>query len=394
MQLRTWLWGIASVCLVAAPACSRKGVSQAASEPPAFPVKIATVETRTLPIEIKAVGRVEPYSTITIKSQITGVLQRVHFEEGQFVKQGDVLFEIDPRPYEEAIHQVEASMYRDRALLQQAQANLERDKAAAEFSGTQAARIRKLTDAGVFAHEQLDQAEADLKSKNSVIRADEASIESARAALRADEASLSNAQLNLSYCKIEAPVSGRTGNLALKLGNLIKATDVELVSILQIRPIYVTFAVPEGQLPEIRRHMQASKLRVTALIQDVTPDSAVGDVTFLDNAVDPSTGMIRLKGTFDNTTEKLWPGQFVEVRLRLSEVLNAPVVPPGAIQTGQKGEFVYVVKADDTVEQRSVTISVRNEQFVAVRQGLQPGERVVTDGQIRLAPGSKVKAGT
>lgn len=395
MPVRTWLTGVAAAAaLLAALGCSRKAVTEAATETPAMPVKIATVETRTLPVEVKAVGRVEPYSTITVKSQVTGVLDKAHFEEGDFVKEGDLLFEIDPRPYEEALRQAEANLLKDRALLQQAQANVERDKAAADFSATQAARIRKLAAEGIFAGEQLDQAEADLKSKNSSTRADEATVESVRAAVRADEVTISNAKLNLSYCRIQAPMSGRTGNLMLKRGNLIKATDVELVSIHQIRPIYVTFAVPEVQLPEIRRRMQGSKLQVTAMIQDVRPDSVDGTVTFLDNAVEPTTGTIRLKGTFENTNDKLWPGQFVEVRLRLSEIPNVAVIPPSALQTGQKGDYVYVVKSDDTVEQRSVKISLRGDQFLAVAQGLQPGEKVVTDGQVRLAPGSKVKAGS
>ncbi len=395
MQLRTWLIGIAGVAaLLGTLGCSRRAVTEAATEKPALPVKIATVETRTVPVEVKAVGRVEPYATVTVKSQVTGALDKVHFQEGDFVKEGDLLFEIDPRPYEEALRQAEANLLKERALLQQAEANVQRDKAAADFSATQAIRIRKLAEEGVFAREQLDQAEADLKAKNSTIRADEATAESVRAAVRADEATISNARLNLSYCRIQAQMSGRTGNLMLKRGNLIKATDVELVSIHQIRPIYVTFAVPEVQLPEIRRRMQASKLLVTAMIQDVRPDSAEGTVTFLDNAVDPTTGTIRLKGTFENTNDKLWPGQFVEVRLRLREIPNAAVIPPAALQIGQRGDYVYVVKSDDTVEQRSVKISLRGDQFLAVAQGLQPGEKVVTDGQVRLAPGSKVKVGS
>lgn len=375
-------------------ACSQKGATVAATDTPAMPVKIATVETRTLPVEVKAVGRVEPYATVTVKSQVTGTLDKVHFEEGDFVKEGDLLFEIDPRPYEEALHQAEASLLKDRALLQQAQANVDRDKAAAEFSSTQAARIHKLADEGIFAREQLDQADADLKSKDSATRADAATVESVRAAMRSDEVAISNARLNLSYCRIPAPMSGRTGNLMLKRGNLIKATDVDLVAIHQIRPIYVTFAVPEGQLPEIRRRMQGSKLQVTAMIQDIRPDSVDGTITFLDNAVEPTTGTIRLKGTFENTNDKLWPGQFVEVRLRLTELANSAVIPPSALQIGQKGDYVYVVKSDDTVEQRSVKISLRGDQFLAVAEGLQPGERVVTDGQVRLAPGVRVRAGS
>jgi membrane fusion protein, multidrug efflux system len=394
MQIRIWTLCIVSASALWLSACSRKTVAASAAETPGFPVKIATAESRTIPVEVKVVGNVEPYSTISVKSQVTGALDKVNFKEGDFVRDGALLFEIDPRPFQEAIHQIEATLARDTALLRQAEANLDRDKAAAEFTATQANRIRRLAKEGVFSVEQLDQAEADLKSRQSVIRADQAAIESSRAAVAADEASISNAKLNLSYTRIHAPVNGRTGNLMLKRGNLIKANDVELVVIHQIEPIYVTFAVPEARLPEIRRRMQSSKLRVLALIEDVQPDQEEGTVSFMDNAVDPATGTIRMKGTFDNRSRKLWPGQFVNVRLRLSELPNATIIPPQALQVGQKGEYVYVVKADNTVDQRIVSVSVRDQSFLAIADGLRPGEKVVTDGQVRLTQGSKVRVGS
>jgi multidrug efflux system membrane fusion protein len=283
---------------------------------------------------------------------------------------------------------------RDTALLRQAEANVERDQAAADFSAAQAARIRKLTDQGIYSREQLDQAEADMKAKNGVLRADRAVIESARGAVRADEAAMSNARLNLSYCHITSAVSGRTGAVLLNRGNLIKADDAQLVAIHEINPIYVTFSVSEAHLAEIRRQMKSSKLRVTALIEDVRPDSVTGEVTFLDNSVDPATGAIRLKGTFDNAAGKLWPGQFVNVLVKLSDLPNSAVIPPEAVLVGQTGEYVFVVNPDGRVEQRPITVSLRAPKFVAVEKGIAAGESVVTDGQVRLMPGSKVKVGS
>jgi multidrug efflux system membrane fusion protein len=394
MQIKIWSSVLAAAWLLSAAGCSRNAVTAAGAEGPAFPVKVATVEMRSVPVEIKAVGSVEAYSTISIKSRVTGALDKVYFKEGDSVKEGDPLFDIDPRPYEEAIRQIEANLLRDTALLRQAEANVDRDQAAVDFSAAQAARIRKLTDQGIYSREQLDQAEADLKAKNGVLRADRAVIESARGAVRADEASISNAKLNLSYCHILSPVSGRTGNVMLKRGNLIKADDAELVAIHEINPIYVTFSVSESRLAEIRRQMNGSKLHVTALIEDVRPESVDGVVTFLDNSVDSTTGAIRLKATFNNSSNKLWPGQFVNVRVKLSDLPNAAVIPPQAVLVSQNGEYVFIVKPDNHVEQRPITVSLRTDKLVAVEKGVEPGEQVVVDGHVRLMPGSKVKVGS
>jgi multidrug efflux system membrane fusion protein len=357
----------------------------------AAPVRTVMIGTRTVPVEITAVGAVEPYATVAVRSQVAGTLTAVHFQEGQFVKQGELLFEIDARPYEEAIREADANLARSKATLGQAQANLERARTTVDLSNTQKARIEKLVSEGVFSREQLDNAVSDAKAKAADVEADRANVESARAAVGASEAALSRAKLDLTYTKIAAPMSGRTGNLSVKQGNLVRGTDAELVSILQLQPIYVTFAIPETQLPEERRRMQASKLQVTANIQGTVQDSAQGSVTFLDNAVDPTTGTIRLKGTFTNGDAKLWPGQFVNVQLRLSEMRDATVVPTAAVMNGQDGEYVFVVKQDQTVEQRPVAIALRGSGFAAISSGVAPGERVVVDGQVRLVPGSKVR---
>jgi membrane fusion protein, multidrug efflux system len=354
------------------------------------PVKVAAVTVRTVPVEVAGVGNVEPYTTIAIRSQVAGILDAVHFSEGEFVRKGDPLFDIDPRPYEEAIREAEANLNRTKAAFNQAEANLERSRTVVELASTQKGRIERLVNEGVFSKEQLDNVSSDVRSKQAAVEAERANVESARASVGAAEAALSRGKLNLTYTKIAAPISGRTGNLAVKQGNLVRGTEAELVSIHQIQPIYVTFSVPEAQLPEVRRRMQRATLQVTATLQGLEQDAVVGQVTFLDNAVDPATGTIRLKGTFGNTNSKLWPGQFVNVRLRLAQLVNATLVPPSALMTGQAGEYVFVVK-NGTVEQRPVTVALRGDGFVAISQGVAAGERVVIDGQVRLVPGSKVK---
>jgi membrane fusion protein, multidrug efflux system len=359
------------------------------AQPPA-PVRIAAATTRSVPVEVTSIGAVEPYATVAVRSQVAGILDAVHFSEGQFVQKGAPLFDIDPRPFEEAIREAEANLNRAKAAQAQAEANWERSRTTVDLANTQKGRIEKLVAEGVFSREQLDNITSDVRSKAAAVDAERASVDSAKANVGSVEAALSRAKLNLTYTKIAAPMSGRTGNLVVKQGNLVRGTEAELVSILQLQPIYVTFSVPESQLPEVRSRMQKSQLQVTATLQGLDQAAVAGRVTFLDNAVDPNSGTIKLKGTFGNANSKLWPGQFVNVKLRLSQLTNATVLPPSALMTGQQGEFVFVVKGD-SVEQRPVTVVLRGDGFVAISSGVVPGENVVIDGQVRLIPGSKVK---
>lgn len=389
---------IAYVCMALAvfgmAACSsNKSASTAAasSPPPAAPVKIARAETRSVPVEIAAVGNVEAFTTIVVKAQIGGVLTKVHFQEGQMVRQGDPLFEIDARPYQEAIHQWQANLARETALLRQSEANLARAKSQEEHYGKQAERYTKLAAEGIFSQEQADQANVEARGRRTAVRAELANIDSIKAAMKADEAALANAQLNLSYCSIASPITGRTGSIHVKQGNLVKANDVELVTIHQIQPLYVTFSIPEENLTSVRRYLTSGRLRVRASIPGDTREAPSGALTFLDNAVDSSTGTIRLKANFANADSRLWPGQFVDVKLRLEDRPNTVVVPAAALQTGQQGNFVFVVKDDQSVEMRTISPGPRIETLIAVNQGLEPGETVVTEGQLRLAPGVKVK---
>jgi multidrug efflux system membrane fusion protein len=378
--------------LVALTSCGTGSVKSAPdSSGPAVPVTTALVVQKSIPVDLQAVGNVAAYSTITVKARIGGELTKVFFQEGDSVKQGDPLFLIDPRPYEEAVRQAQANLDRDISRLNEAEANLKRDRAQEKYAREQASRYLKLHSEGVISKEQTDQTQTDADVRAEAVRADEAAIKTAKASIQADQAALEDAKLQLSYCSIRSPIDGRTGNLLVKQGNLVKANDVDLVTINQIHPIYVTFSVPEKELPSIKRYMAARKLTVFASAP-TEPLQERGVLTFIDNAVDVTTGTIQLKGTFANEDGKLWPGQFVNVVLRLTEKPNALVVPVEAVQTGQKGNFIYVVKPDSTVEFRPVVTGIKTGSEIAIEQGVRVEEVVVTEGQFRLAPGTKVQA--
>lgn len=368
--------------------CSRSSPGSVKSEPPRPAVTTATAAVKTVPVDLRAVGNVEAYTTIEVKAQVGGQLTEVYFREGDFVKQGDPLFLIDPRPFDEAIRQIEANLARDRAMLRQAEANLQLNIAQQKFAQDQAARHRQLLAEGVISKQLADQVLTDAEVRAEAVRASQAAIESARAAIHADEAALANAKLQRSYCSIVSPVHGRTGHLAVKPGNIVKANDQALVTIHQVRPIYVAFSVPESYLDEIRRRMSTG-LKVLATAPEA-PAPEEGILTFIDNQVDRATGTIQLKGTFPNARGTLWPGQFVSVVLRLTTRPDALVVPAQAIQTGQSGEFVWVVRPDMSVEVRPLKTSLRVGQEVVVEEGLSAGETVVREGQLRLSPGMKV----
>jgi len=339
------------------------GKEQPPQRPP-VPVTAAAVIQKTVPVQLNAIGNVEAYSTVSVKSQIGGILNRVHFKEGQDVRKGDILFTIDPRPYE--------------AALKQAEANLAKDNAQLENAREEVRRYAELVKKGYVAQQQYDQ-----------IRTNAATFE---ATVNADKAVVENARLQLKYCYIYSPITGRTGDLIADEGNLIKANaDTSMVVINQIQPIYVTFSVPEQNLSEIKKYMAEGKLKVEAFLskEDMKPEQGV--LTFIDNSVDVATGTIKLKGTFANKGKRLWPGQFVNAVLTLTSQPNAIVVPTQSIQTGQKGQYVFVIKNDLTVEDRTINVGRTLNSETVIEKGLQSGEKVVTDGQLRLIPGAKVE---
>ncbi len=369
------------------------------------PVVVATVTQRDVPINVEVIGNVEAYSTITVKAQIGGQLTQVHFHEGDFVKKNDLLFNIDARPFEGQLNQaqaqlsqVQANLARDTAAQGSAEANLARDQANMKYAQSQAARYDKLFEQGVVSREQTDQSRASADALSQTVVADRAAIESAKAQIVATRAAVDsargaveNAKVQLSYTVIRSPIDGRTGNLMVKQGNIVTANTSDLMTITEVQPIYVTFSVPESLLGDIKTYMARGKLAVVARVESDTTQSETGTLTFVDNSVDPTTGTIKLKGTFTNTDHKLWPGTFVRVTLRLTTRPNAVVVPNQAVQTGQDGQFVYVVTAEKTVEMRPVVTSTRVDQDLVIDRGLTPGEIIVTEGQLRLAPGSRIQ---
>jgi len=347
------------ICILSA--CSSK--TPPPRKPP-VPVTAGTAAQKTVPVQISAIGNVEAFSTVSVKSQIGGVLTRVHFREGQDVNKGDLLFTIDPRPYE--------------AALKQAEANLSKDNAQLANSRKEVQRYAELVKKGYVAQEQYDQISTNAASFEAIVNADMAVVE--------------NARLQLKYCYIYSPISGRTGNLMANEGNLIKANaDTAIVVINQVQPIYVTFSVPEQSLSEIKRYMSEGNLRVEAILSKEDEKPEQGVLTFIDNAVDLATGTIKLKGTFANKGKRLWPGQFVNAVLTLTSQPDAVVVPSQAIQTGQNGHYVFVIKTDLTVEDRPLLVGRTLNNETVIEKGLQAGEKVVTDGQLRLVPGAKVE---
>jgi multidrug efflux system membrane fusion protein len=343
--------------------CGNKDAVQAAKPVSAgAPVRIATVASRTMPVELQAIGNVEAISTVSIKAQISGQLMRVHFKEGDFVKKGQLLFTIDRAPFE--------------AALRQAEGTLARDEAQALNSKLDAERYQGLGKQGVASKQQVDAAAAAANAMAATVAADKAAVETAK--------------INLEYTSIYSPINGRTGSVGVKEGNLVKANDVPiLVTINQIEPIYVSFAIPEQQLAELKQYSNAKSLKVDAAPQG-SSQHFQGRLTFIDNSVDLTTGTIKLKATFDNAAHVLWPGQFADVKLTLKSQPNAVVVPTAALQTSQSGTYVYVVNQDLTAQPQPVKVGWNVGEDTVIASGLQPGQRVVTDGQLRLTPGAKV----
>jgi len=330
----------------------------------AVPVLVATAIQKAVPVQLRAVGNVEPYTTVSIKSQVTGVLMQAHFKEGQDVKKEQQLFTIDPRPFEAALRQAEANMQRDNAQLK----NLRE----------QVRRYAELVEKQYVSREQYDLIKTNADAAEAVVEADKAAVE--------------NAKVQLSYCYIYSPVNGRVGSLLVNEGNLVRVNDgAPLVVINQVNPINVTFSVPEQHLSDLKRHMSAGTLKVDASFQSDDGRAEQGRLEFIDNAVDRSTGTIKLKAVFANTERRLWPGQFINVALTLTTEPNAVVIPSEAVQVGQEGQHVFVVQPDKRVEVRSVSLGTTSGGEAVITKGLAAGEQVVREGQFLLGPESRIE---
>jgi multidrug efflux system membrane fusion protein len=350
---------------VAAASCSDSQAvqPQQSGPPPAVPIAAAAAVRKAMPLEVSVIGTVEAFATVAVRAQITGELTSVNFQQGEDVQAGQELFTLDRRPLEAAV--------------QQAIANLERDSAQAANAKVIMQRYEDLVQRGIVSREQRDTSRAVVAALEGTLAADRAAVE--------------NAKVQLQYATIRAPISGRTGALMVSAGNLVRANDqTPLVTINQVTPIYVSFAFPEAALSDVRRYMAQGALRVEAGPATGDGPRAVGRITFVDNAVDQTTGTIKIKGTFANEDRTLWPGQAVNVVVRLSTDAAAIVVPTLAVQTGPDGTYVYVVKDDKTVELRPVVVARAAGVETVIKQGLAAGDLVVTDGHLRLVPGSRV----
>jgi multidrug efflux system membrane fusion protein len=352
---------------------------------PPIPVLACKAVRQDVPIEIQAVGTVQASSVITVKSQVSGEITHISFKEGDFVKKGEELFRIDSRAYEAQLNQAEANLAKDEASLAQIQANLARDLAQQKYAQAEASRYSRLLDKQLVSKEQSEQSIASAEATSATVQADQAAIQSSRAGIEATKAAIANARVMLSYTIIRSPLDGRTGDLVIKQGNVI-SPNLELLTINQMNPVYVSFSVPQTQLSLIKK---AQAVMVTK--QDGSSASESGKVFFVDNAVDPATGSILLKAVFSNKNNALWPGQFVRAVLRVGIQKNALIIPNQAVQSGQEGPFVFVVKPDQRVESRPVVPGMRINENVVIEKGLQPNETVVTEGQLRLAKDSLVK---
>jgi multidrug efflux system membrane fusion protein len=384
------------------------------------PVTVSRVVQKTVPVQLRAIGNVEAYSTVSVKPQISGEILRVHVAIGQTVRRGDLLFTIDPRSFEASLRQAEATLARDRAQREQAvaalaqkraeqrqaEANLTRDTAQLEHARVEEHRYATLVDKELVAKEQYDQIKTTALAWEASVQADRAAVENARAGVTAAQAAITNAEaviaanqaavdntrVQLGYCTIRSPIDGRTGDILVHAGNVVKANpDNPLMVITQVHPIYVAFAVPEQNLADVKKFQAAGTLQVQAVVPNQGGAPETGVLTFVNNTVDTNTGTIQLKATFDNGRNGLWPGQFVDVVLTLTNQPNVLVVPSQAVQAGQKGAYVFVVKPDQTVESRPVTVDRALDQHeTVIARGLTVAEMVVTDGQARLLPGAKV----
>ena len=401
---RLFLLGLTAAFLTG---CTNKAAQQGFERPPA-PVSVTEAVMQDVPNYIDAIGKTVAREVVSIQPQVSGRILKIHFTDGANVKKGDLLFTIDTRPLEANLRQAQANVAKDLALKKQTEANLAKDVAQSKYGEVEAKRFRTLVEQGVVSREQYDQAESNTESLKATVEADRAAIHSAEESIKVDTAAVDSARVELSYCYIRSPIDGRAGQRLVDTGNVVNpggssgggasnnatggnsGSSNSLLVIERIDPIYADFTIPQDNLTVVQQQMREGTLKTEVRLPDAT-DPIAGQLTFLDNAVQSATGTINLRATIPNSDHRFWPGRFVNIRLVLSTIHGAVLVPATAPQMSAKGSFVYVIGQDSTAEQRQVTLGQRQGDLVVVEKGVEPGERVVTIGQIGVTPGGKVR---
>ncbi|HEY8188791.1 MAG TPA: efflux RND transporter periplasmic adaptor subunit [Pyrinomonadaceae bacterium] len=398
---------LAGLCATLLTGCANKA-QQSFDRPPA-PVSVSEAISQDVPTYLDAIGKTVAREVVSIQPQVSGQITKIHFADGTDVKQGQLLFTIDTRPFEATLRQAQANVSRDTALKKQAEANLAREIAQAKWGEVQVNRYGKLVEQGVVSREQYEQLRANQDSLNANADADRAAVHSADEAIKVDMAAVESAKVQLSYCYIRSPIDGRAGQRLVDVGNVVNPGGSSggksgsagsgessggsngLLVIERLDPIYADFTISQNSLAEVQQQMRAGRLRVEVRLPDTSGEPVIGQLTFLNNAVENATGTVNLRATIPNAGHQFWPGRFVNIRLVLNTIHQAVLVPTTAPQMSAKGSFVYVVKQDSTAEQRPVTLGQRQGDLVVVESGVEAGERVVVNGQLGVTPGGKVR---
>lgn len=397
----------AALSLLTLTGCMNKAAPKGFERPPA-PVTVTEAVMQDVPIYLDAIGKTVAREVVSIQPQVAGRITKIHFTDGANLKKGDMLFTIDPRPFEAAVSQAQANVAKDLALKKQAEANLNRDVAQAKWAALQVKRYGELVSRGVVPREQYEQLAATADSANATVEADRAAVHSAEESMKVDVAAADKAKLDLSYCYIRAPIDGRAGQRLVDVGNVVNPGSASgnnassnsngppgnaLLMIERLDPIYADFTISQNDLSRVQEQMHAGTLKTEVRLPD-SDMMVAGQLTFLDSSVQNQTGQVNLRATVPNSDRRFWPGRFVNIRLVLNTIHGAVLIPATAPQMSAKGSYVYVVKQDMTVDQRQVTLGQRQGDQVVVEQGVQPGERVVTNGQVGVTPGGKVRIET
>ena len=405
-RFQTWLY-LLGLTTAVFTGCTNKAAQQGFERPPA-PVSVTEAVMQDVPNYIDAIGKTVAREVVSIQPQVSGRILKIHFTDGANVKKGDLLFTIDTRPFEANLRQAQANVSKDVALQKQAEANLAKDLAQSKYGDIETKRYATLVEQGVVSREQYDQIRSNADSLKATVEADRAAIHSAEESIKVDTAAVDSVKVELSYCYIRSPIDGRAGQRLVEIGNVVNpggssgggasnnanggnsGSSNSLLVIERIDPIYGDFTIPQDNLAVVQQQMRQGTLKTEVRLPDAT-DPIAGQLTFLDNAVQSATGTINLRATIPNSDHRFWPGRFVNIRLVLSTIHGAVLVPATAPQMSAKGSFVYVIKQDSTAEQRQVTLGQRQGDLVVIEKGVEPGERVVTIGQIGVTPGGKVR---